>query len=142
VIVPDLNVLLYAADDSSVRHHAAKEWLELAVNDSGEEVALPWVVHLGFLRLTTSPKVFSRPLTVDQALEWLDHLRSAPSVVALNPGPGHAGILRHLLLVAGTGGNLTTDAHLAALALENDATLVTGDRDYLRFAGLKIKFPF
>jgi toxin-antitoxin system PIN domain toxin len=142
VIVPDLNLLLYAVDESSARHTVAKAWLEQVINDSGEEVGLPWVVHLGFLRLTTNPKVFPRPLALEQALEWLDHLRAAPSVVPLNPGPGHAGILRHLLLIAGTGANLTTDAHLAALALENDATLATGDRDFLRFAGVKVVFPF
>lgn len=141
MIVPDLNILLYAVDETSSRHEAAKAWLEEAVN-SGEEVGLPWAVHLGFLRLTTSPKVFAQPLSVDQALAWLDHLRSAPSVVPLNPGNGHSGILRHLLLITGTGGNLTTDAHLAALALENDALFVTGDRDFQRFAGLRVKILF
>jgi toxin-antitoxin system PIN domain toxin len=141
MILPDLNVLLYAADASSVRHEVARNWLEQAVNGI-EEVGLPWVVHLGFLRLATSAKVFPRPMGVDQALEWLDHFRSAPTVVALNPGKAHAGILRHLLLVVGTGGNLTTDAHLAALALEHDAKIATGDRDFLRFPGLKVEFPY
>ncbi len=142
MILPDLNVLLYAADSTSVRHPAAKAWLESAINGSGEEVGLPWVVHLGFLRLTTSAKVFPHPMSVEQSLEWLDHLRSAPQVVPLNPGRAHAGILRHLLLTVGTGGNLTTDAHLAALALEHDAKIVTGDRDFLRFPGLKVEFPY
>jgi len=142
VILPDLNVLLYAADSTSVRHEVARLWLEKAINESGEEIGLAWVVHLGFLRLTTSAKVFPHPMTVEEALEWLDYLRAAPSVVALNPGRAHAGILRHLLLTVGTGGNLTTDAHLAALALENDARVVTGDRDFLRFPGLKVEFPY
>jgi toxin-antitoxin system PIN domain toxin len=141
VILPDLNLLLYAADSSSARHQVAREWLEAAVNGL-EEVGLPWVVHLGFLRLTTSPKIFPRPMTVDQSLKWLDHLRGAPNVVPLNPGKAHAGLLRHLLLVVGTGGNLTTDAHLAALALEHDARVITGDRDFLRFPGLKVEFPY
>ncbi len=142
MIIPDLNVLLYAVDETSPQHLVAKQWLEGAVNDAGVEVGLPWAVHLGFLRLTTSAKVFAHPLSVDQSLQWLDHLRSAPSVVLLNPGPGHTAILRHLLLIAGTGGNLTTDAHMAALALEHDALFVTGDRDFLRFAGLRLFFPF
>ena len=141
MILPDLNVLLYAVDATSPRHGVAKAWLEEAVN-SGEEIGLPWVVHLGFLRLTTSPKVFAQPLSVEQALEWLDHFRAAPSVVSLNPGAGHTAILRHLLLIAGTGGNLTTDAHLATLALEHDALFVTGDRDFLRFAGLRLHFLY
>ena len=113
-----------------------------AVNHSGDEIGLPWMVRLGFLRLTTSARVFPRPLTVEQALAWLDGLRQAPSVIALNPGKAHAGILRHLLLAGGTGGNLTADAHLAALALENDAVVVTGDRDFLRFPGLRVEFPY
>jgi predicted nucleic acid-binding protein len=62
--------------------------------------------------------------------------------VALNPGKAHAGLLRHLLLTVGIGGNLTSDAHLAALALEHDARIVTGDRDFLRFPGLKVVFPY
>ena len=86
-ILPDLNVPLYAADSTSLRHKAA--------------------------------------------MEWLDHLRSSPTVVPLNPGKAHAGILRHHLLVVGTGGNLTTDARI-----------VTGDRDFSRFPGLKVEFLF
>ena len=142
MILPDLNVLLYAADSTSVRHPIAKAWLEKAINESGEEVGLPWVVHLGFLRLTTSAKIFPNPMTVEQSLGWLDHLWAAPNVVSLNPGRAHAGLLRHLLLTVGTGGNLTTDAHLAALALEHDARVVTGDRDFLRFPGLRVEFPY
>ena len=141
MILPDLNILLYAADSTSIRHQAAKGWLEKAVNGI-EEVGIPWVVHLGFLRLTTSAKVFAKPMSVEESLEWLDHLWSAPTVVPLNPGKAHNGLLRHLLLILGTGGNLTTDAHLAALALEHDATVVTGDRDFLRFPGLKVVFPY
>jgi predicted nucleic acid-binding protein len=60
----------------------------------------------------------------------------------IEPGRGHAAILRHLLLCVGTGGNLTTDAHLAALALEQDATIVTGDRDFQRFPGLGLKLLY
>jgi len=142
MIVPDLNVLLYAVDSSSVRHQVAKAWLERAINESGHEIGVPWVVHLGFLHLTTSVKVFPHPMAVEQSLAWLDHLHSSPSVVSINPGRAHAGILRHLLLTVGTGGNLTTDAHIAALALENDATIATGDRDFLRFPGLKVEFPY
>ena len=63
MIIPDLNVLLYAVDETSVRHAVAKAWLEEAVNDAGDEVGLPWVIHLGFLRLTTNPKIFAQPLS-------------------------------------------------------------------------------
>jgi toxin-antitoxin system PIN domain toxin len=142
VIIPDLNVLLYAVDRASVHHGVAKAWLEETLNQGADELGLPWVVHLGFLRLTTSKKVFPQPLTIEEACAWLDHLRSHPALIPLDPGKAHGGILRHLLLSAGTGGNLVTDAHLAALTMEHDAVLVTGDRDFLRFPGLKTKILF
>ena len=140
--IPDLNVLIYAADADSSRHTEARAWLEAAINEGKEELGLPLVVSLGFLRLMTNPRVFRSPLSIDAALEWLSALRSARGVVELQPGKAHMGILGHLLLVAGTGGNLTTDAHLAALALENEATIVTGDRDFGRFPGVKVKLLF
>ncbi len=142
MIIPDLNVLLYAMDADSPRHRQAKAWLEETVNAKREELGLPLVVSLGFLRLSTNPRVFTRPLSVQEALDWLANLRSAPGVCELMPKRSHIGILGHLLLVAGTGGNLTTDAHLAALALEYDATIATGDRDFQRFPGVKTKILF
>lgn len=140
--IPDLNVLLYAVDRSSAKHEEAKSFLERLLNDGRERAGLPWAVHLGFLRLTTSPKVFARPLSIAEACAWLDGFRAHPAVTAVDPGPAHAGILRHLLLASGTGGNLTTDAHIAALALERDATVATGDRDFARFPGLKTLILF
>jgi toxin-antitoxin system PIN domain toxin len=142
MIIPDINVLLYAVDSSSPKNREASSWLEGAVNSGREAIGIPWVVHLGFLRLTTNPRVFSRPLTVDAASEWLESLESHPSVRMLNPGDAHRGILRHLLLLLGTGANLVTDSHLAALALEHNATLATGDRDFQRFPGLKLALLF
>lgn len=142
MIIPDLNVLLYAVDSSSSRNREATVWLEEVINAENETIGIPWVVHLGFLRLTTNPRVFSRPLTVDAASEWLESFESRPSVRRLNPGDAHRGILRHLLLMLGTGSNLVTDAHLAALALEYNAVLATGDRDFLRFPGLKLALLF
>ncbi|WP_304224751.1 TA system VapC family ribonuclease toxin [Gracilinema caldarium] len=142
MIIPDLNILLYAVDSSSIRHQEAKNWLEKTINSGKEIIGIPWIVHLGFLRLTTSPKIFPRPLSIDTACMWMDSLKSNPSVVSVEPGKAHASLLRHLLLVVGTAGNLVSDAHLAALALEKDATIVTGDRDFLRFQGLKVTFLF
>lgn len=142
MIIPDLNVLLYAVDSSSPRNREAASWLEAAVNSGKEPVGIPWVVHLGFLRLTTNPRVFKRPLTVEAASEWLEALEARPSVRMLNPGTAHRGVLRHLLFMLGTGANLVTDAHLAALALEHNATLATGDRDFQRFPGLKLALLF
>lgn len=142
MIIPDLNILLYAVDSASPRHKQAALWLEETLNAGRESVGIPWIVHLGFLRLVTNPRIFTRPLTVDAACSWLESLEAHPSVCMLNPGPAHPGILRHLLLLLGTGANLVTDAHLAALAIEQNATLVTGDRDFERFTGLKVKLLF
>ncbi len=142
MIIPDLSVLLYAIDSDSARHEQAATWLQKTVNEGTEEIGLPWAVILGFLRLATSQRVFPRPLTVDQALDWIRDLAAQPSVRILNPGTAHLGILGHLLLASGTGGNLTTDAHLATLCLEQDATIATGDRDFLRFPGLRVEILF
>jgi hypothetical protein len=142
VIIPDLNVLLYAVDEDSIRHQSAAEWLAGAVNGGAGEIGLPWAVILGFLRLSTSNRVFPRPLSVEQSLGWIQDLASQPSVRILDPGKAHLGILGHLLLASGTGGNLTIDAHLAALCLENDAAVATGDRDFRRFPGLRVELLY
>lgn len=142
MIIPDLNVLLYAIDRTSPRHEDAHSWLESTLNDGSEDFGIPLVVHLGFLRLSTSARLFPNPLSVDEACQWLDHVWENPFVVSVHPGKAHRSILRHLLLGLGTGGNLVTDAHIAALALENDATVATGDRDFQRFPGLKLTLLF
>lgn len=142
MIIPDLNILLYAVDEDSIRHHQALSWLEETVNHGHEPIGLPLVIILGFIRLSTNSKVFNSPLSVQEALDWINDFRKARNVQELHPGNAHLGILGHVLLAAGTGGNLTTDAHLAALALEHDATIASGDRDFLRFSGLKTIFPF
>jgi uncharacterized protein len=140
VIVVDANVLIYAIDEDSSRHHEAKAWLENAL--SGKEViGLAWIVALAFLRLTTRSAISAKPLAIDEALdvlaEWLDH----PNVSILQPGPRHLDILRSLLSRTGSGGNLTTDAHLAALAIEHGAELCSFDHDFARFPGLKWSEP-
>ena len=136
MIVIDANILIYAIDEDSTRHREAKLWLERTL--SGKEmIGLAWVVALAFLRLSTRAAISARPLSIEDALdvleEWLDH----PNVTILQAGPRHAQILRSLLLRTGTGGNLTTDAHLAALAIEHGALLCSFDHDFARFPGLK-----
>lgn len=138
----DLNILLYAVDSSSPRNAEAVSWLENEVNSATGDIGIPWVVHLGFLRLATNPRIFPRPVSVETATAWLDTLEKHPSIKMINPGSAHSGILRHLLLSLGTGANLVTDAHIAALALELDATVATGDRDFQRFPGVKLKLVY
>jgi hypothetical protein len=91
---------------------------------------------LGFIRIATRPGIFARPLSVESALQVVGHWLSQPTVQVLEPGTKHAAILGRLLLGAGTVGNLTNNAHMAALAIEHGATLGTFDRDVYRFAGL------
>ena len=132
----DLTLLLYAVNRDSVPHAAAKAWFEGALAEE-EAVAIPWAVLLGFLRLTTSPRIMPQPLTAEQAIAVLDGWLMLPGVVTLHPGDEHWPILRELLSASGAAGNLTTDAHLAALAIEHGCELYSTDGDFARFAPLR-----
>lgn len=138
--VVDLNVLLYAINRDSPHHEQVKNWLE-AILTHEEPVGLPWAVLLGFLRLTTSPRIFPQPLGAEQALSVVDGWLARPGVVAIAPGDEHWRILRDLLSQSGTAGNLTTDAHLAALAIERGAELWSTDADFARFRWLRWRNP-
>jgi len=110
----DLNVLLYAVNRDSPRHDAIRSWWEAAL--SGDEpVGLTWTVIIGFLRLATSPQVFAKPLTLDQAIDRVDTWLSHPNTRLLSETEEHWRILKELIDESGTAGNLTADAHLAAL---------------------------
>jgi toxin-antitoxin system PIN domain toxin len=131
--IVDANVLLYATNASSTHHDAAHRWLTSALSGV-EAVALPWVSLLAFIRISTNPRVFPSPLPIPVACELVESWLGQPPATALAQTHRHAGILRDLLEHAGTGGNLTTDAHLAALAIEHGAEIVSFDRDLGRFA--------
>lgn len=136
----DVNLLLYAVDESSPQHEIARGWLE-AVLSGTETVALTWTVLLAFVRLSTRAQVFANPLTSDEALDLVDGWLAQPSVVVVHPTARHAAVLRDLLRFVGTAGNLTTDAHLAAIALGHGAVLCSADADFSRFAGLTWENP-
>jgi len=132
----DLNVLLYAVNRDSVHHAACLRWWEDAL--AGDEaVGLPWVVILGFLRLATSARVFPQPLDADDALSRVDAWIAQPSVQIVHETGDQWPRLRELLREVGTAGNLTTDAHLASLAMAHGATLVSCDADFGRFPALR-----
>ena len=132
----DLNILLYAVNSDGPHHARAHRWVEEAL--AGEDaVALPWVVVMGFIRLATSRRVFQRPLTMAQALAIVDGWLALPHVVLLHPGQGHWAILKELLTERGAGGDLATDAHLAALAIEQGCDLCSTDADFARFARVR-----
>lgn len=136
----DANVLLYAVDENAAHHRAAGHALDATL--SGRETTLlPWVSLLAFLRLATHPAVYERPLEPDQALDVVDAWLLHPSVIAPQPDSRHLGRVRTLLAATGRGGNLVNDAHLAALALQHDAVVLTFDNDFGRFPGVRWERP-
>lgn len=135
--LPDVNVLVHAVNTASPVHQRASRWLRDAI-ESGEGLALAWVALLGFIRISTRPGVYAEPLPVERALSVVDHWMRADSALVVHPGPRHAFHLGRLLQRAGTAGNLTTDAHLAALAMEHGAVVGTFDRDFIRFDGVRV----
>ena len=132
----DLNVLLYATDAASAHHHGARAWLDQAMS-STETIGLPTSVTIGYVRLTTNPRVMTQPLdvvtSVDVVRSWLERA----NVTAPAPTSRHYALLAELLEPIGTGGNLVADAHLAALSIEHGAELVSYDHDFGRFAGVE-----
>ena len=135
MILVDANLLIYAVNSDAPRHLAARAWLDETLSGV-TPVGLPWVCVLAFLRITTYPHILARPMSVDAAIdqvgEWLDQ----PFVDTVAPGEKHWPILRNLLRTTGMAGNLTTDAHVAAMAIERGATVCSADHDFRRFPGV------
>ena len=140
MVVVDANVLLYAVDSASPHHGQARSWLDTALA-AAEGVGLAWIALLAFIRIGTNPTILTAPMTVDQAVGQVDAWLGAPAAVIAQPTGRHAGLLRGLLRDTGTAGNLTSDAHLAALAIEHGAEIVSYDRDFARFAGVRHRLP-
>jgi uncharacterized protein len=132
----DLNILIYAVDESSPRHEPARNWLDETLSGSST-VAFAWQVLIGFLRLSTRSAVFARPLTVDESFDVVDGWLAQPCVTVVHPTDRHSTVLRGLLTSLGSAGNLTSDAHLAALAIEHGAELCSTDVDFSRFSGVR-----
>jgi hypothetical protein len=136
VTLVDVNVLLYAYEVAGAEQDRASRWLE-GLFASGETVALPWVTLWGFIRMSTSPRIWDPPLPANVAIsivnEWVAH----PATVVLNPGPAHTRILERLVIEYRVSGLRVTDAVLAALAIEYGATLASADRDFSRFTELR-----
>ena len=140
MILPDVNLLVRAYDSESAGHDAAHGWWGGLMNGA-QPVALPWVTMLGFVRITTLRQVLRQPLSAAEACATVREWLVRPHVTILEPGPRHADILFSLLERVGTAGNLTTDAHLAALAIEHQAELHSTDADFSRFPGLRWSNP-
>jgi uncharacterized protein len=132
VILPDVNVLVYAHREDAPRHEQCRRWLE-GVLDGREAYGVSDLVLAGFVRVVTHPRVFSPPSPTEVALAFAEALRSHPNCVPVAPGPRHWAIFADLCRDARAKGNLVPDAYLAALAIESGSEWITTDRDYGRF---------
>ncbi|PYS35739.1 MAG: hypothetical protein DMF75_02815 [Acidobacteria bacterium] len=136
----DANLLLYAYNTSSEHHEAAKRWLQEVLSQP-EPIRLSWLTILAFLRISTTPRIFPRPLTVKEALTSVSEWLSLPNLHTLNPTERHFEILSKILPAGQASGPLVMDGDLAALAIEHGAVLCTTDRDFARFPGLRFVNP-
>ena len=140
MILVDANLLLYAKIEDLPQHRAAAAWFEQAVGGPSK-VGLPWPSLLGFLRISTNPRVFTRPLPMarawEQVAEWID----LPAVWIPQPTERHGSVVGELLLGANASGNLVPDAHLAAIAVEHGLEVCSTDADFARFAGVRWRNP-
>ena len=140
MIIVDVNLLIYASNVDSPHHQRALAWWRRTLSDD-EPVGLPWAVVLGFLRITTHPRAQPRPLTPAQAMDAIDEWFRQPIVRIIEPTSRHWELVKELLAPLGTAGNLTTDAHLAALTIEHGGRLFSMDEDFDRFEGLRWTNP-
>lgn len=140
MILVDANLLIYATYEGATQHEASKAWLEESLN-GGSRVGLPWASLLAFLRITTNPRVFERPLNVQRATAQVEEWLALPTVWTPVATTRHGALLTRFLSEVGSGGNLVTDAHLAALSLEQGLTLCSTDRDFAKFRGLTWQNP-
>ena len=142
--LPDVNVLLHAVDTTHPNHDVARTWLQNALENrgggggGGGGVGFAWMVLVGFVRVSTRAGILTTPLPVADSLGIMDDWLHHDGARVIHPGERHAGVMGALLLAAGTGGNLTNDAHLGALAIEHDAIVGTFDKDFKRFPGVKL----
>lgn len=138
--IVDANVLIYAVNSDDQHHRAAKTWLDQALS-GGAAVGFCWPVILAFVRLVTKQGLFPQPLDPDAAIEIVDEWLAQPAARLVHPTARHLDVLSRLLADLGSAGNLVNDAHLAALAVEHRAAVVTFDRDFGRFDGVRWTIP-
>jgi toxin-antitoxin system PIN domain toxin len=136
MILPDVSILVHAYNSGSPHCDAARAWWEETLT-LPRPVGLPWATMLGFIRITTHRGILSNPLFPKDAIQRVQSWLAVPGVEILTPGEQHSEILFGLLAAVGTAGNLTTDAHLAALAIEYQAELASTDTDFARFPGVR-----
>lgn len=141
MVLPDVNVLVYAHREETANHDACREWLEDVVNGD-EAYAIADLVLSGFVRVVTHPKVFNRPSNIEDAIAFAEQVRDQPNCVRVEPGPRHWDLFKRLCLEAGVKGNLVPDAYFAAMAIESGCEWISTDQDFTRFKGLRWRRPF
>ena len=141
MILPDVNVLVYAHREDAPDHQAYRDWLESLVN-SDQAYGMADIVLSGFLRVVTHPRVFNPPSSMEQALAFVHDVRDQPNCVIIAPGLRHWGIFENICKNVNVKGNLVPDAYLAATAIESGCEWITTDMDFSRFPGLAWRTPF
>lgn len=140
MVIVDANVLLYAVDLESAYHERSRSWLDTSLAGA-EAVGFAWIALLSFIRIGTNASILANAMTADEATGQVEAWLAAPAAVIAQPTPRHSALLRGLLRDTGTAGNLTTNAHLAVLALEHGADIVSYDRDFARYPGVSHRLP-
>jgi len=132
MIIVDVNVLIFAYNADAPQHEKSRDWLERALSGS-EAIGLPWAVVHGFLRITTNSPAVQPAFSIEEALAIVDEWFTSPAATVVEPGPRYFSIFRNLLVDGQVEGALVSDAHIAALAVENDAAVCSTDRDFRDF---------
>lgn len=136
----DANILLYAEDQLSPNHVKARTWWDAALSGS-DPVCLCWMVLNAYIRIGTNPRVFEQPLSLEQAVSRIQSWLDQPCTRLVGPTERHWIVFQQMLREGQAAGNLVTDAHLAALALENGCELISTDSDFSRFPGIRWRNP-
>lgn len=140
MILPDVNVLVSAHRTDALHHDRCARWLNDAVNGP-EQVGLADAVIAGFVRILTNPRIYRAPAPLETALGAVDELLQHPGVARVLPGPRHWIVFSQLCREVTARGNLVTDAAISAIAIEHGATVITLDRDFARFPGVRWESP-
>jgi toxin-antitoxin system PIN domain toxin len=140
VILVDANILLYAEDSLSEHHDVARKWWDTQLSGR-EPVALCWPVITAFMRIATNVRLHKRPLTLKETIERVQSWLDQPCIRVVTPTEQHWILFQQMLRAGNATGNLVSDAHLAALAVEHNSVLASTDTDFARFRGLKWRNP-
>ncbi len=141
MLLPDVNILVYAHREDSPHHGQSLAWLETLIN-SDAAFAISDLVLSGFLRIVTHPKIFNPPSALKDALIFVEQIRKQPNCVIISTQQRHWEIFTSLCVEANAKGNLIPDAYFAALAIETGSEWITTDRDFSRFKGLRWSYPW